>query len=705
MEINAAEDFLLSLDDTVLTDEYIAANRGHLLAALEIPEAERQDYTVRQVRRATLERRRRERELLLEKRKRETAERAAVIETKRRVAAEIAADEASAKLRIMEIKVLLSDAVTASLTTGALNIDGVVVEDFVDMEFTRVDEAVVRRLYQAWVAQNVRFPRETAREKPAYHTYVRRLLRFLRKALGERTLWRVEWEERVFMCAGKLRKEPDFMIVPYYERYPAASSLCGMGEVKPRWRATATMEQLMDMAAADAYHYSLASLRQRVEMIHDVPGLLRSLGIATNAESIQFMFATIDAPNHMKPRRHLRRSPWLPLLSAAPAAEPTAGFTALVRLLCTPPEQLYGASPLAQSVQFNGTTVRLHQCVGRGASADVYSAAWPIAPGAAAGGGAGARTGEAAAAPTYAVKRLRHVDTIYAARFGHEATALTELAGVPGVPELIYAHTPATPDASDTPYLVMWPLGEPLAHFLYGVPEEVDEEDEEDEEEADAAPGAGAGAAPQAGAVAAGVAGAAGGVADDDDEWPAVVAATVALAASHLPAPAQLIERADRVAVSLEETLGRVAGLGWAQLDLRPSNVVWAGDRALLVDWGSAERLEQRALARGVVLFMADACEARELEESHAGKPYGEGRVRITPALDREALAYTYAAMLHGGRAMGAPWALMTPGPESTVQGLRRAWYAEHRAKLPDCPCLARFLACTGRPAGVLAAT
>lgn len=663
-----------SLSPETFTEDFVKEHAATLAAILDMPpkmvvEATPvMEYLIKAKRDAALEKRKRE-ELVLEERRQRQAAEEELTKIKKQL---VAVHET---MNHIQVRLLLADAVTASLTDA--NNSELPNSNFVDYTFTQVSAEYLRSLYQEWLRKRVKLPSVGEGEKPAYHRHMSKLLQFLLAKMKNNTKWRMVWEKRVFLCAGKLRKEPDWMLLPYYERYAAASSLCCMGEVKARKRKNASKEDLMKEAVTDSFHYSLVSLRQRVDM-EPLPlelGNLCAIAIATNVESIQLMRTELIKGTNYAVQIRRRHSPWLSLTEApVPALQPTPGFIALVRLLLTPPETLYGAQTLAQSVPFGDGSVKLLDRLGRGASADVYTAAWPYMT--AEGDtdtGAAIEAVTGAPSATYvnsvrecAVKRLRHVDNTKISEFEHEASVLRDLRGVPGVPSLIYAHIPNKANVVNAPYIVIEPVGVPLSHFLYDVLGHNDDDcDDIGDEEGDKNSGT------------------------DIGSDRALITQEEALAGTHQLAPEELVRRANIVFSTLSETLDHIAAKGWAQIDLRPANIVWANDRAYLVDWGSAARIGYLTTLHGAPQFLGECC--NKAESIYDAIEAGFGEKRVKAKIDREALVYTYSAMLHGGRALGAPWALMPINPD--IAAMRRDWYRVHAIKAPSCPCLEHYRA------------
>jgi serine/threonine protein kinase len=227
----------------------------------------------------------------------------------------------------------------------------------------------------------------------------------------------------------------------------------------------------------------------------------------------------------------------------------------------------------------------------------------------------------------YAVKRLRHIDYMKDVSLNEEAKVLRALEGVKGVPRLIHAHIPDRPSADNMPYLIMEPVGIPLSQYLYE-----------------------------------------GIFTSPDDQDTAVASLNSALDATHKLAPDALVERANRVFDTLMKTLEEVAVRCWSHVDICPSNIIWAGDRAILIDWGSAKRLYTGGKLRCTAMFKSEFFDV------------------VDEAFDKTALALTYSAMLHGGRGLAAPWALHCQ--DQSIADAKKTWYKTHMQKVPSCPCL-----------------
>jgi hypothetical protein len=119
-----------------------------------------------------------------------------------------------------------------------------------------------------------------------------------------------------------------------------------------------------------------------------------------------------------------------------------------------------------------------------------------------------------------------------------------------------------------------------------------------------------------------------------------------------------------RIASGLLGALREAHAAGLAHLDVRPDNVVWAGDHVLLVDWGAARALgEELAGLVGVAAFAHDDILRASLGDDvdwlatmgRGGAPY-----ICREQLDLASVAYTLAA-LRASASRVPPWHQVPP--------------------------------------------
>jgi hypothetical protein len=113
------------------------------------------------------------------------------------------------------------------------------------------------------------------------------------------------------------------------------------------------------------------------------------------------------------------------------------------------------------------------------------------------------------------------------------------------------------------------------------------------------------------------------------------------------------------VVLRILQALVAGASAGLVHCDVRPSNMVWAGGGAVLVDWGSSVPLGAGARGRGVAAF-ADA------------RVFAGGAFKARPAQDAAGALYTWLAIAFDA-GCAAPW-----GAEGGA--LRALWIREMAA-------------------------
>lgn len=132
--------------------------------------------------------------------------------------------------------------------------------------------------------------------------------------------------------------------------------------------------------------------------------------------------------------------------------------------------------------------------------------------------------------------------------------------------------------------------------------------------------------------------------------------------------------------------------------DVRPQNVVWAGGRAVLVDWGVARRVGDEVAGVGVEAYALARVFAASLDPRRGGSaqqgasgraPAGDATVRAGRHVDLAAVAYLWLSIAFGGNSSPAADAEQREDEEEEEAGGAN--------EKPSASCSAPWLSWDGR--------